>query len=217
MFKWLERWFENELIGVAKTIKYICLLTIINCAWVFGIFALLDYLGVMPPRIEEATPIHLQNLPFLIVTLFYYAFLEESIFRFFPISVIPMENMLIRGFLIVIFTHILLIIFPVIALSRILIISLAGPFVVLAIFLRDRLKFTLAIIFMSSVFFAFAHGPSWWHILFQGVGGIIFSVCYLKCGGYNNGRIFKPILASTSVHCLSNVILIMSGAFFSKF
>lgn len=215
MFRWIERWFENEPIGFAKTALYVCLFTVINCVWVFCSFSLLDYWGVMPPYAEEAVPIPISDIPFLLMMLFSYALIEELVFRFFPISVMSMDHKLVRGFLAVIFIAVILAFAPIIVWARDLVILLAGPLLILSLVLRDRLKVVLVIVLMSSVLFAFAHGPYWWHLVFQGVGGIIFSVCYLKCGGYKGWVIYKPLLASTFTHCLSNMILIMSSPFFS--
>ena len=213
MFRWLERWFENEPIGPIKTALYICLFTVINCVWVFCTFSLLDYWGVMPSYTEQAVSIPISDVPFLLITLFYSALIEELVFRFFPISVMSMDHKLARGFLITIFIAVILVISPILVLAQNLIILLAGPLLILLLVLRDRLKVILAIVLMSSVLFAFVHGPEWWYLVFQGMGGLIFSICYLKCGGYN-GFALKPLLASSVTHCLSNMILIMGSAFF---
>lgn len=217
MFRWIERWFENEPIGLVKTALYVCLFTIINCVWVFCAFLLLDYWGVIPSQTEEAISVPISDAPFLLMMLFFYALIEEVIFRVFPISVMSMDSKLARGFLAVIFIAVILVVAPIIVWARDIIILLAGPLFILSLVLRDRLKVILAIVLMSSVLFAFAHGPYWWHLAFQGVSGIIFSVCYLKCGGYNGWFIRKPLLASTFTHCLSNMIFFMSSPFFSKF
>ena len=210
MFKWLERWFQDEPIGLAKIIKYVCLFTVINCAWIFGIFFLLDYLKVMPSQTEESgqMPFYFKDILYLLGTLFSYALIEEMIFRFFPISVMSIGDRLIRGFLITIFIYFVLVFAPIILLAKNFIIFSVGPLIIIAILLKDRLKIILTIVFLSSILFAFAHGPAWWHLLFQGIGGPIFSVRYLKCSGYNDLAI-KPLLASASVHFLSNVILII--------
>jgi len=210
LFRWLERWFKDEPIGLAKIALYICLFTVINCVWIFCAFSLLNYWRAIPSATEEVVPIPISEAPFLLMMLFSYALIEELIFRFFPISVIPMDSKLARGFLSVIFIAVILVIAPIVVWARDLIILLAGPLLILSLVLRDRLKITLAIVLFSSILFAFAHGPAWWHLPFQGVGGVIFSVCYLKCGGYNN-LAFKPLLASTMAHCLSNVILVVRG------
>ena len=213
MFRRLERWFQDEPMGIIKTSKYICLLTIINCAWIFCTFSLLDYWGVIPLYTEETVPTLISDIPFLLMTLFFYALTEELVFRFFPISVMSMDHKLARGFLITIFIAVILVISPILVLAQNLIILLAGPLLILLLVLRDRLKVILTIVLMSSVLFAFVHGPEWWHLVFQGMGGLIFSICYLKCGGYN-GFALKPLLASSVTHCLSNMILIMGSAFF---
>ena len=61
-----------------------------------------------------------------------------------------------------------------------------------------------AIIF--SVIFGFLHGgiPN---IFIQGVGGFMYSVLFLKCGGLQ-GNYTKAIATSTAVHFLFNMTLL---------
>lgn len=58
----------------------------------------------------------------------------------------------------------------------------------------------------SSVIFGYVHfGLK--SILLQGVGGLVLSIVYVKCGGFN-GKVIKPLLVSTLVHSLYNNVLI---------
>lgn len=61
----------------------------------------------------------------------------------------------------------------------------------------------LASAFFLSILFGLCHG-SVYHIFLQGVGGFIYSILFLKCGGYQ-GKYLKPLMASTAVHFLFNM------------
>ena len=62
-------------------------------------------------------------------------------------------------------------------------------------------QIALGVLGLSTVF-GLLHGGIL-NILVQGVSGLLYSVLFLKCGGYQ-GRIGKPILCSTAVHFLFN-------------
>ena len=57
-------------------------------------------------------------------------------------------------------------------------------------------------VLLTSIVFGIAHGDLT-AILFQGVGGITFSLMYLKCGGMR-GAFIKPLLAAAALHSALN-------------
>lgn len=62
-------------------------------------------------------------------------------------------------------------------------------------------------VFLSG-FFGWVHGDLS-NIAVQGLGGLVMSIVFLKCGGLQ-GKIIKPLLASTSTHALFNAHLYLS-------
>lgn len=68
-------------------------------------------------------------------------------------------------------------------------------------------RFVLVYAFILSIGFGVAHG-SWVNIFIQGFAGIYWSILYIKCGG-GQGRVFKPLLASSFAHFAFNGILFL--------
>jgi membrane protease YdiL (CAAX protease family) len=67
---------------------------------------------------------------------------------------------------------------------------------------------TLVILVSSSIIFGLIHGNVL-NLLFQGVGGIILGLVYLKCGGMQ-GKYLKPMFVSTVTHiCINGFIFAM--------
>lgn len=71
---------------------------------------------------------------------------------------------------------------------------------------KFNFKTVITTAIISSVIFGYLHG-GFIHIFVQGIGGFIFCLLYLKCGGYHNRNI-KAVFVSTSAHALYNVLLI---------
>ena len=66
-----------------------------------------------------------------------------------------------------------------------------------------------SVIFASvilSLVFGLAHGH-FLNILIQGVCGFMWSILYLKCGGFE-GKILKPLIVTTLVHATYNFSLV---------
>jgi membrane protease YdiL (CAAX protease family) len=61
---------------------------------------------------------------------------------------------------------------------------------------------------LISIFFGYLHG-GFSFILIQGVGGFILSIIFLKAGGFN-GKIIKPLIASSTAHLLYNGVIVVS-------
>ncbi len=78
----------------------------------------------------------------------------------------------------------------------------------LAIFVRMgwSLEKVFVVAVPLSVFFGFLHGGIS-HIFLQGVSGFIFSIVFLKCGGWQRNYT-KALLASTATHFMFNAVLI---------
>lgn len=70
-----------------------------------------------------------------------------------------------------------------------------------------RLPLVLVLALISSIIFGWLHG-GWIFVCFQGVGGYLYSLLFLKCGGLK-GYIFKPLVASTFAHYLHNQIIVL--------
>lgn len=68
---------------------------------------------------------------------------------------------------------------------------------------------TMLVALGTSILFAFAHGGIQ-HLLFQGVGGMLFSLVFLKCGGARD-RLLKATGASSTTHILFNATLFAIG------
>jgi len=76
---------------------------------------------------------------------------------------------------------------------------------------------TLALAILLSMIFGLAHGKII-NIFIQGVSGLIYSILFLKCGGYQ-GKIFKPLVTATATHAMFNgtlgiIILLQGGSYF---
>jgi len=65
----------------------------------------------------------------------------------------------------------------------------------------------LGVALLLSIIFGFLHGGVS-HIYLQGVGGLLYSVIFLKCGGFQ-GNFSKAVGVSTAVHFLYNMTLIL--------
>ena len=72
--------------------------------------------------------------------------------------------------------------------------------------LRLPLVGTLAVALLSSVWFGYVHG-GWFFVPIQGIGGFIYSLAYLKSGGFH-GKLLKPLLSTTLVHWGFNSLLV---------
>jgi len=59
----------------------------------------------------------------------------------------------------------------------------------------------------ASVVFGAIHG-SLWHVLFQGVGGFMFSLLFLKCGGLQK-RWVKALACAFTAHFLYNATILV--------
>lgn len=70
-------------------------------------------------------------------------------------------------------------------------------------------KKLFVVVLVISAVFGICHGSAQ-HILFQGIGGVIFSVVFLKCGAMQ-GRYFKALIASAVSHFLFNVAVIITA------
>ena len=69
----------------------------------------------------------------------------------------------------------------------------------------QSIKITLIAAAIFSIIFGMLHGGLR-NILIQGVMGFLFSMSFLKCGGFH-GKVFKPLLSATSAHFLYNFII----------
>ncbi len=78
----------------------------------------------------------------------------------------------------------------------------------LAIFVRMgwSLEKVFVVAVVLSLLFGFLHGGIS-HIFLQGVSGFIFSVVFLKCGGWQRNYA-KALIASTVTHFMFNAVLI---------
>lgn len=72
----------------------------------------------------------------------------------------------------------------------------------------------ILMVLMCSVEFGLLHG-SFRNIIFQGFGGLILSVLFLKSGGYQ-GLIILPLVATTTAHLLQNAITVRINLFYNK-
>lgn len=59
-----------------------------------------------------------------------------------------------------------------------------------------------------SAIFALAHTGGMTTFFFQGVGGLILSVIFLKCGG-SQSKFIKPFTCSTLVHAFFNISIVI--------
>lgn len=60
---------------------------------------------------------------------------------------------------------------------------------------------------VSSIVFGLCHG-GFGNIFIQGVCGFLYSILFLKCGGYN-GKYLKALVVTSSTHFLYNGILVI--------
>ena len=68
-------------------------------------------------------------------------------------------------------------------------------------------KMVLLVAVVSSIMFGVIHG-GYDHIFLQGVGGFIYCIVFLKCGGFNENYT-KGFLSSTTSHFLFNMTLML--------
>ncbi len=87
-----------------------------------------------------------------------------------------------------------------------------GPLSILVVitqkFLWKPLPIVLGVVMVFSIIFGWAHGNCF-NVFVQGVGGLILSFVYLKCGGLR-GDWAKGTFSSTVVHFLYNSLLTIS-------
>lgn len=77
------------------------------------------------------------------------------------------------------------------------------PLAIAAEFCRPKTIVILVIVL--SIIFGYLHG-SFHHIYFQGAHGLVYSVIFLKAGGFQR-RPFKALLAATIIHASYNLAL----------
>jgi len=64
---------------------------------------------------------------------------------------------------------------------------------------------------VASARFGYLHG-GWICVPIQGVGGLIFCLIFLKCGGYNR-RYLKGLVSSSTAHILYNYSVVLISLF----
>lgn len=76
----------------------------------------------------------------------------------------------------------------------------------LALFIQMNIPpmYLLVVAALLSVIFGYAHG-GWWQVPLQGVGGFIFCLVFLKCGGLEE-KFGKAFFSSSCAHLLLNWI-----------
>lgn len=74
--------------------------------------------------------------------------------------------------------------------------------------LRWKIQFMIFSAFALQVLFGWLHAKSIPHVFLQGVGGICYSLLFLKCGGVSR-RYIKATLVTSTTHFLYNFILAM--------
>lgn len=85
------------------------------------------------------------------------------------------------------------------------------PFLMVYVFTQGREKYfkplsLVALVLWSFMFFGFLHSYRAVNILYQGVGGLVMGIVYLKFGGMR-GKILKPFFATAFFHWLWNAIM----------
>ena len=98
--------------------------------------------------------------------------------------------------------------FPIILLGMAFIEEIFFRFpLVLLVALKLRLWIILAVSVILSIIFGLLHGgiPN---IFLQGIGGLFYSILFLKCGGYH-GKLIKPLAAAAFTHFFFNGVLVL--------
>ena len=104
------------------------------------------------------------------------------------------------------------------------ILTVAFPFIMFLAALTEEIFFRLPLALLAkikvpkrgiltcalvlSIIFGYCHGGSY-YIFVQGVSGVILSMLFLECGGYQ-GKIIKPIMVSATAHFLFNGVIAIS-------
>lgn len=155
--QWLQEWLSVEAVGI-EVYFLVGFLFLGKRIWAIVLYFTYKLLGYKFPAVKRDNKLTILSpeFPFL---LFYYASLEEVVYRFLPI-------------------------FGVIEIY-----SLDFPTLILVIIFTS----TLFGIFHGGFHFIFSHGPA----------GIIYSVVFLKCGGFHS-HYLKAFIVTTVMHVMWN-------------
>jgi len=202
----IERWLQNEPCGFFATCKHILFFTLLMIVYVSVFIVVVDYLGLtMPDQQSSFDHNSVLGALFLMIP---FAILEELLFRAMPLSMsILKDRLAVMSGLVIWLWILMLVVFilgpPVYYIYTAIL--FVAPLILLVMFLQDKIKIVLLAVVMSSLIFGYVHG-GWQFIFLQGVGGVMLSFCFLKCGGYN-GRVWKAIIASSTSHFLYNAFV----------
>lgn len=220
MWNWTRRWLAKEPLGFWPTLVHVVIFTLTAVIYVNVAIPVFKWLGVdFYSGIRDFAKIDFRSVSIIdaiafIIAILSAAFIEELLFRAIPIRVLLLSKGELCASLLLFWLF--FISFLVLLLANLLS-FMAAPLMIVAAYLigisfvKDNFSRLILGIIGVSIIFGYAHGGLRF-VLLQGVGGVLLSLCYVKCGGFA-GKWWKPIVSSTSAHFLYNVSVILPALY----